>query len=83
MKMIQKILSSCLHESLNSSYHVEADTQRIENFSDGSAAPIDEISLPSRAGGLHPRTPHDEDSQGAAMERSLHQFSCLEKRESK
>jgi len=57
MKMIPKILSSSLHENLNSSYHVEANTQRIENSSHGSAAPIDEISLPSRAGGNPPEPP--------------------------
>ncbi|QYZ78602.1 hypothetical protein E2N92_03755 [Methanofollis formosanus] len=39
LKMILTILSSGLHERLNSPYPVEANTKSIDNSSDGSAAP--------------------------------------------
>ncbi|MBP2145347.1 hypothetical protein J2129_000801 [Methanofollis sp. W23] len=43
MKMIPTILSSGFHESVNVLYHVEADTRRIENSSDGPTAPDPQI----------------------------------------
>ncbi|MBP2144877.1 hypothetical protein J2129_000331 [Methanofollis sp. W23] len=66
MKMILTILSSGLHERVNSPYPFEANTQRIENSYDESA-PLnrrDFLAISCRR--ETPRTPHDEESRGAA-----------------
>jgi len=57
MKMILMILSSGLHERLNSPYPVEANTQRIENSYDESAASNRRDFLAISRRGETPRTP--------------------------
>ncbi|MBP2146947.1 hypothetical protein J2129_002401 [Methanofollis sp. W23] len=57
MKMILTILSSGLHESVNSPYSVEADKQRIDNYSDGTAASNHQIFPAISRRGPCPRTP--------------------------
>ncbi|MBP2145849.1 hypothetical protein J2129_001303 [Methanofollis sp. W23] len=58
--MILTILSSGLHESVNSPYLVEANTQRRENSSDGSAA-LNSRDFPAISRRGPPPDPQDEE----------------------